>query len=92
MATWWEITFTGIPSEADLEHIAGLVRDGFTSRQLTEHDAAPKPGSWRARYGDPIPDDAFPDHRGDYPINARCADCGEPIWIYRYADAWTHRT
>ena len=45
MATWWEIPFTGTPSDTDLEHVAGLIRAGFTSGQLIEHEAAPAPGS-----------------------------------------------
>jgi hypothetical protein len=36
MATWWEITFTGDPTEDDLEHVAELIREGFTSGQLIE--------------------------------------------------------
>jgi hypothetical protein len=91
MATWWEITFTGTPSETDLEHVAELVRDGFTSGQLTEHDAAPAPGSWRARYGDLIPDSALPEYPGDYPVTARCAGCDESIWVYEHDQTWTHR-
>jgi hypothetical protein len=35
MATWWELTFTGEPAEGDFEHVAGMVKQGFTSGQLT---------------------------------------------------------
>ena len=38
MAAWWEITFTGDPTEDDLEHVARAIRQGFTSGQLTEAD------------------------------------------------------
>jgi hypothetical protein len=34
MATWFEITFTGDPTDADRERAADLVREGFTSGQL----------------------------------------------------------
>lgn len=34
MATWFEIEFTGEPTDADRERVAELVRDGFTSGQL----------------------------------------------------------
>lgn len=34
MATWFEIEFTGEPTDADRERAADLVRDGFTSGQL----------------------------------------------------------
>jgi hypothetical protein len=91
MATWWEITFTGTPTETDLEHVAGLVREGFTSGQLVEHDAAPEPGTWRARYLNLIPDGAFPEHPGDYPVHAQCAECGESIWVYAHDQVWEHR-
>jgi hypothetical protein len=51
MATGWEITFTGDPTDLDLEHVAGLVRQGFTSGQLIE-DAEDKDN------GEPGEDDA----------------------------------
>lgn len=41
MATWWELTFTGEPTEADLEHVAELVGKGFTSGQLVNEDVPP---------------------------------------------------
>ena len=34
MATWWEITFTGDPTEGDFEHVSEMVKQGFTSGQL----------------------------------------------------------
>lgn len=39
LATWWQIEFTGDPTEEDLEHVAGLVKEGFTSGQLIEDEA-----------------------------------------------------
>jgi hypothetical protein len=38
MATWWQIEFTGDPTETDLEHVAELVKQGFTSGQLREDE------------------------------------------------------
>lgn len=51
MATWWEITFTGEPTEGDFEHVAEMVKEGFTSGQLVndEDDAmreGPATGYW----------------------------------------------
>ena len=92
MALFWEISFTGSPSEADLEHIAGLIQDGFTSGYVPEHDAAPEPGSWRSRGSEPIPDGALPDNPGDYPIHATCTGCGESIWVYAHDETWSHRS
>jgi hypothetical protein len=41
MATWWQIEFTGDPTDADREHVADLVRQGFTSGQLfNDEDSA----------------------------------------------------
>lgn len=40
MATWWEITFTGDPTDDDLEHVAGMIKEGFTSGQLLNDDPA----------------------------------------------------
>lgn len=34
MATWWEITFTGEPTESDFERVSEMVAQGFTSGQL----------------------------------------------------------
>jgi hypothetical protein len=34
MATWFEITYTGEPTEADMEYAAELVAQGCTSGQL----------------------------------------------------------
>ena len=31
---WWEINFTIEPNEIDLEHIAELIKQGFTSGQI----------------------------------------------------------
>ena len=35
---WWKIEFTGVtdPSEHTLEHIAGLIKEGYTSGQILE--------------------------------------------------------
>jgi len=50
MATWWKIEFTGEPTEADLEHVAEQIREGFTSGQLIEH--APE-NKWYATDAEP---------------------------------------
>jgi hypothetical protein len=34
MATWWELIFTGEPTEADFERVSELAAQGFTSGQL----------------------------------------------------------
>lgn len=34
MATWWQVEFTGEPTDADREHVAELVVQWFTSGQL----------------------------------------------------------
>jgi hypothetical protein len=39
MATWWELTFTGEPTEADFRHVAEMAGQGFTSGELV-NDAA----------------------------------------------------
>lgn len=31
---WWNLTTTVEPSEADLEHIADMIKDGFTEGQI----------------------------------------------------------
>lgn len=38
MATHWSLDITGTPTDADLEHIAKLIKEGFTSGQLVEED------------------------------------------------------
>ena len=40
---WWKIEFTGVtdPSEHSLEHIAGLIKEGYTSGQILEEPQAP---------------------------------------------------
>jgi hypothetical protein len=38
MATWFEITFTGEPTEADFERVSKLAAEGFTSGQLTNEE------------------------------------------------------
>lgn len=38
MATWWSITFTGEPTDTDLEHVARLIQEGYTSGQLIEEE------------------------------------------------------
>jgi len=35
---WWSINFTVEPNESDLEHIAHLVKEGFTSGEICEDD------------------------------------------------------
>jgi hypothetical protein len=44
MATWFEITFTGEPTDSDRERAAELIRDGFTSGQLLGEPDAPEAG------------------------------------------------
>lgn len=43
MATWFEITFTGDPTEADFKRVAELAADGFTSGQLINEPGAERP-------------------------------------------------
>jgi hypothetical protein len=38
MATWFEITYTGKPTEADYARVAELAAQGFTSGQLINDD------------------------------------------------------
>lgn len=40
MATWWELTFTGEPTEADFERVSELAAQGFTSGQLVNEAGA----------------------------------------------------
>tara|TARA_R100001129_G_scaffold152771_1_gene115275 strand:- start:642 stop:830 length:189 start_codon:yes stop_codon:yes gene_type:complete len=39
---WWKIEFTGVtdPSGHSLEHIAGLIKEGYTSGQILEEPQA----------------------------------------------------
>jgi len=39
---WWKIEFTGVtdPSELSLEHIAGLIKEGYTNGQILEEPQA----------------------------------------------------
>jgi hypothetical protein len=34
MATWWELTFTGEPTESDFARVSEMTAQGFTSGQL----------------------------------------------------------
>lgn len=34
-ATWFEVTFTGDPTDEDREHAAELIREGYNSGQLS---------------------------------------------------------
>ena len=38
---WWKITYTVEPDEIDLEHIAELIKDGYTEGEIaiTETDS-----------------------------------------------------
>jgi len=40
---WWKIEFTGVtdPSEHSLEHIATLIKEGYTNGQILEEPQAP---------------------------------------------------
>lgn len=40
MATWWELTFTGEPTEADFRHVAEMTAQGFASGQLVNEPGA----------------------------------------------------
>jgi hypothetical protein len=56
MATWWEITFTGEPTENDFAHVAEMVAQGFTSGPLVnepggEYEEGPATGYYAE--GDP---------------------------------------
>ncbi len=51
MATWWELTFTGEPTEADFRRVAEMAAQGFTSGQLineprAELEEGPATGVW----------------------------------------------
>jgi len=35
---WWSIEYTIKPNEMDLEHIAELIKEGFTSGQIVQED------------------------------------------------------
>lgn len=40
MTGWWTLEVTGVAelNDADLEHIAELIKDGFTSGQVVQED------------------------------------------------------
>lgn len=40
MATWFEIIFTGQPTEADFKRVSGLAAQGYTSGQLINDPGA----------------------------------------------------
>lgn len=35
---WWELKTTVEPTESDLEHIAEVIKEGFTSGEITKDD------------------------------------------------------
>lgn len=35
---WWHITYTIEPNEIDLEHIAKLIKEGFTQGEMLQED------------------------------------------------------
>jgi len=35
---WWNLSATVIPNEFDLEHIAKLIAEGFTSGEIVENE------------------------------------------------------
>lgn len=35
---WWTLTTTTEPNEVDLEHIAEMIKQGYTSGEITEDD------------------------------------------------------
>lgn len=58
MATWFEITYTGEPTEADYARVAELAAQGFTSGQLLNEEEDYKP-----QEGDRV---VFPDAPADW--------------------------
>lgn len=38
MATWFEITFTGEPTEADFRRVSEMAAQGYTSGQLVNNE------------------------------------------------------
>lgn len=38
MSGWWKIEFTVKPNETDLEHIAKLIKEGFTEGEILHDD------------------------------------------------------
>lgn len=56
METWWEVTFTGEPTEADFGRVSEMVAQGFTSGQLlNEPGAEDREGPATGYYGEPAP-------------------------------------
>jgi len=35
---WWEISYTIPPNDCDLEHIAGLIKEGYTSGDILQEE------------------------------------------------------
>ena len=35
---WWKITYNIEPNETDLEHIAGLIKQGFIEGEMVQED------------------------------------------------------
>jgi len=35
---WWKITFTIEPNEIDLDHIAKLIKEGYTQGQIVQEE------------------------------------------------------
>lgn len=35
---WWKLEYTVEPSESDLEHIAELIKEGYTQGEICEDD------------------------------------------------------
>lgn len=62
MATYFEIVFTGQPTEADFERVAELAAQGFTGGQLINDE----PGAGMHQHDGYAPHshEVRPDHRG----------------------------
>ena len=39
---WWKITYTIEPNEVDLEHIAGLIQQGYIEGEMVQEDEEEK--------------------------------------------------
>ena len=39
---WWKITYTIEPNEVDLEHIAGLIKQGYIEGEMIQEDEEEK--------------------------------------------------
>lgn len=65
MATWFEITFTGDPTEADFQHVSDAAALGMTSGQLIND---PDDGIRTVSAADLQPGDKMITDGADYPV------------------------